>query len=116
MIMSQCPMCKEWVFTGTTVGRSHVCPPLWYCQIEEWNAPVWDKQYASDAEEAATKYAERWDVDDHPLLQGETVEVLVCSDPIDETETVIKFCCNGEAVPSYHATKIKPAEADNGNG
>ena len=68
--------------------------------------------YAHNAETAAIKYAEQWDADDHPLLQGETVEIWVCEDPTDEAEPFVKFCCSGDTIPTYYAREIKPAEED----
>lgn len=103
-----CPICKQYRFTDS----HHKCPPIWKCQIEEWNAPDWKQIYAQDAERAVEKFVEKYDMEDHELMSGGTIEVSVRS-PEGKIEIYI---CNGEAIPTYYARikerKDESAEKD----
>lgn len=97
--MQRCKICDEWKYEH----RTHKCLPKFQTQIPDYdNENDWLDTYARDPESAATKRAEDYDVDDHNLLDGDDVDILV-----KNTDGKIeKFSCTGEVVPEYRATKI----------
>jgi hypothetical protein len=103
MSSSRCETCKEWVFFD-----SHRCPPKYQVRQVWPNGDVddWRDFYARDPEEAAEKWAERYDsYGDYTIVNGSSAIV----DVMDEEETVTKFEVTGESVPSYRAYEHKPS-------
>lgn len=125
MAIKRCEKCNEWIFDYTTrwASRPHKCLPLWLVQCPEYDDESWDRIYAVDAEEAATKLAEKYDSDNHDMMDGDTIVVRVRREINDylnllqdnQGDTAIiqgeikveKFRCSGEAIPTYYATEIK---------
>jgi len=79
------------------------CPPEWVCRILGED----DTDYtvrAYSAEDAATRYAEDFDIDhEYTILRGEKLIVEVCRD--GECE---RFHVEGESVPRYYAKRADP--------
>jgi hypothetical protein len=97
---AKCTKCGEYDFSST-----HKCPLKWKVfHIEYMGDEEFSVIYAGDAQDAAKKYAEKYDADDDTLMQGEEIEVQVV--PFDGGETKI-FIVTGEAEPVYYATEKK---------
>lgn len=84
----------------------HRCPPTWEVRFEdklghgeEWSEPV----YAVDGEEAAEKFAERYDCEcgDYPILTGGGERFIEVRR--EGAEAVDRFSIYAESVPQYHA-------------
>ncbi len=109
----RCPICGEY---GFLTGRfaDHKCKPAWECRLETEDDDSWGKVYARDPEEAAEKYAERYDCEggEYAIVSSRIVLVRKPSDFEEENTTAIeRFSVEGEAVPQYHATKIEQEAA-----
>jgi len=87
----------------------HTCPPSWTVWIpDQENEDDNRLIYAHDAEEAATKYAELYDQEDHGMLGGETIEVHVKGTEVPkEGEQTWRFEVTGEAIPEYTAHELE---------
>lgn len=104
-IPGRCPKCQEIMWTSAGVHR---CAPEFHVIAPDHDGYDTPEEgpaiYAHSHEEAAEKWAERWDVDDHQMLDDEVIEVLVK----DSAGVVRHFRVSGEAVPSYHAREYTP--------
>ena len=99
----RCPTCQEYAWL-----RRHKCAPVWLVftedRHEDWDEA--DKVYATDAEQAAEKWAERDDCDsaEYSIVAGSDVAVQVRR--LDEPDSdPVWWTVTGESVPQYHATK-----------
>lgn len=111
---ARCPICKEWgFFTGRFA--EHRCPPAWECRLETEDEDDWRKVHARDAEDAAEKYAERYDCEsaEYAIVRGRTEAIVLVRKPADLEEEpsaeVERFAIEGESVPQYRAMKIEQA-------
>jgi len=105
MAYDKCTICGEWGF-----NNSHVCPPVWETNIDDYDGDEWFPVYATDAEEATKKRAVKMDAGDYGLLDGGRMDIAVRKQ--GETEAVM-YECWGEAVPEYHAERKTKTEAAN---
>jgi hypothetical protein len=92
-----CGVCGDYVLWG-----KHRCSPIWLVELPEWNGGDPDRIRASDAQEAAEKFAERFDraSASYSVVSGESITVTVC-DAHGKDEQ--KFVVEGESVPQYTA-------------
>lgn len=95
--MPQCPTCKEWYFSST-----HKCAPQFMCGTEPGDLE--HMIYAHNSESAAEKYAEWYDCEggEYHIVRGNDQTVYVKD---ERNNTIEKFCCSGESVPTYRANK-----------
>jgi hypothetical protein len=108
MTLDRCPTCREFVFS-----KHHKCKPAWLVAIVPSNEDTPDNSdyrtyYADDEEAAAEKAADAYDCDgDYPILsQGERSPHVAWVKSGHNTAP-IKCSVYGEAVPAYHARKLK---------
>jgi hypothetical protein len=104
----RCPTCSEWAWT-----KRHRCKPVWLVftedRHEDWDEA--DRVYATDAQEAAEKWAEQDDCDsaEYSIVAGTDAAVQVRR--LDEPDTdPVWWVVSGESVPQYHgneATQVK---------
>ncbi len=101
----RCSICGDWLFRSQIFGKSHKCPPSWWCWISDLG---WDYDrdddgsvvYNLDRSEAAKEFIGRWDADgDYPCVGGEEVQVSVAR--ITELDDVEVFYVRGAMVPEY---------------
>ncbi len=96
----RCKTCGEFDFLN-----SHKCQPCYEASAPEaFGEDEWQKVYAYDEKEAAEKFAEEYDRDEHDLMNGGDMEVWIRKP--GEIE-IFKFNCTGEAIPTYYAHKIE---------
>jgi len=89
----KCGVCGEYTFL-----ESHRCPPPWEVAVAD-DPEDTRTIYATDAEEAATKFGDEWD-HESVLINGGELSVIVKSaaDPDDEGTFFVVTC---EMVPHY---------------
>lgn len=101
----RCAICDEYDFVS-----NHKCKPLWLVTPEDCDPEVdaWHI-YAVDAEEAATKFAERYDQEtaEYSIVSGEDVLVLVTD---EQRENQTWFEVEGYSVPEYSASEADPPQ------
>lgn len=97
--MPWCGTCKNHMLYPDT----HKCPPVWQARVESDNNEDWMEFYARDADEAAEKAAENYDLDDYPLLKGNEAIVEVRLKGSDKIE---RFCARGESLPHYYVNPV----------
>ncbi len=95
----RCAVCDDWMFR-----LPHVCKPVFDVWLPEDGETQDDARevHADDAEQAAEIVAERYDVDDHPLLNGHKLEVHVR----DKAGVVTVFMVTAEAEVRYIAHEL----------
>jgi len=98
MNYKRCKICGEFGWEN-----SHKCPPIWEVNFPSYDEDHWFNYHAIDANSAATLAAEEYDIEYHPLLNGEIIEAIVRKR--GETKTV-KFTCSGETVAKYRAVEL----------
>ena len=97
--MKKCEICKEWY--SDVVG--HKCGLPWLVQVEEYNDPDdWITIYADDAKEAVKKLAEKYDEDDHPLLDDSDGIVV----RVQTKDGMRRFMCTAKPAINYYADEI----------
>lgn len=104
----QCTKCQGWIFFD-----SHKCPPAFEVRQVYPSGDVddWRTFYALDAEQAAEKWAERYDsYGDYTIVQGSPATV----DVQDSEGKATRFIVHGESVPSYSAHEETPRKTDRG--
>ncbi len=89
----KCAICGKYDFAG-----SHKCPPRW--EVCARDIGEWEPCYALDEEEAAKEFAEEYDSDDHAMMSGDNLIVLVRKHEGGDVKT---YNCLGEASPTYTA-------------
>lgn len=100
----RCKRCGGWGWTGELAGRygAHACPPIWEARIlkTRWEND-WTEVHARDAEDAASKFCERYDSDgEYSIIQDGGAEIEVRKlgeDQITQVEI------SAESVPTYYA-------------
>lgn len=103
----KCKICDKWGYKN-----SHKCPPVWEVRMYErrWEED-WVEVYATDAEDAATTFAEQSDRGgDYDIIRRGSAEVEVRKQ--GETE-VTQWDIQAESVPEYtawEATRAVPSE------
>ena len=106
-IFGKCLVCGEYDFYD-----KHICLPVFFCKDVEGNfVDDWVKIYALSFENAAKKFAEKYDAEECCMLDSSSsIEVLIFKPP---KSTEIKICnVTGEVEPHYYASD---AEEYNGN-
>lgn len=97
--MNECPRCHRFRFRAgdCNCARFEAGIP-WNGEVEEGG---WTSLYATDAEDAAEKYAERHDSDsaEYTIVRNGEAEVWVR----DEDNNVTKWDITAESVPTYSA-------------
>lgn len=108
----RCPSCREYGWLNETSSLlRHVCKPAFECRPEWYgDEDDWSRVHAADSEEAAEKYAERYDCEggDYPIVGGRMradVIIQVRKPGDDEFE---RWAIEAEAVPTYRAIKQEP--------
>lgn len=98
--MARCLICNEYYY-----GAQHKCAPEWEYRSPQ-DGDEWYSVRAHGAEIAATKAAESYDADDHPLLCNESLSVVL--ELREKPNGAIRlFRVRGESVPQYYATEIE---------
>lgn len=103
--MSRCKTCGDFPL----FPESHKCPPIWLCQLKGDSADEWEEVYARDAEAAAEKFAEKWDIEsEYSMLRGFS-DYIVSVKPSDaEPDGVARqFAITAEAVPTYYGRELE---------
>lgn len=108
--MDKCSRCQKYTFNPCGCERFEVA--------SDWSPAVapftkqpgegdWSEQYATDAEEAAEKFAERSDCEgDYTIIRRGSGEIWVR----DAEGAVTRWSIHAEAVPTYSANEYrKPA-------
>lgn len=94
---------------------SHRCPPMWECWSEDYGETrerSAQKVRASDAEEAAEKYAEQSDEGgDYTIIKGSPVDVCVVPLGAPAGTKPSRFHVEGESVPEYTASAVDVVDA-----
>jgi hypothetical protein len=111
----RCPTCREFGWFGEKFGREHQCAPIWEARICEtkWENG-WMEVRAHDAEEAASKFCQRYDSDgEYSILQSGEAEVEVRKLGEDDV-TVVEI--TAESVPTYYAHARSPQVSETDNG
>ena len=107
----KCDECGEWGWFNSKF-MAHRCMPAWECRMETDDDNFWATVRATDAEEAAEKYADEWDCEGGEYYicsqRGEPAVVLVRK-PGEQFE---RWSVEGEMVPHYRACKIESADAE----
>ena len=97
----RCPRCRvfDW-------QESHTCPPLWVCRLveEERDGEDGGKVHATDAREAACKYAKDLNNAYGSADYVSRMDVVVTS----PKGIVSTWQVEMEPVPSYYASELKP--------
>ena len=104
----RCDICGGYGWSST-----HKCPPKWSVWlIDDYHDPedTRDEYRGTDAEDAAIKFAEEWDQEDHNMMQGAEIHVAV-----ETVDGVQIFRCSGEAEPTYYAERDTEKEAEHGS-
>lgn len=105
----RCDECGDYGWFGTDF-RVHRCKPAWECRMsddDDWSDV---RIYASDAEEAAERFAARYDADcgDYPLVSNRySKDPVVIVRPFDESAPETQWAIAAEMVPHYSAAEIK---------
>lgn len=97
--------------------HGRVCLPAWIVRAADDDSAFDPKPiHASDAGEAAEKWAERDDsYGDYSIVGGNEIEVLVR--PYDEPDAKpLRFRVTGESVPTYTADEIEDTGTGRGEG
>lgn len=93
----KCRTCGHWGFAD-----KHACPPIWEARIFEtkWQND-WTEVYATDAEDAAERFAEEYDQGgDYTIIRDGNAEIEVRRQGSDEAAI---FDISAESVPEYTA-------------
>ncbi len=105
--MDRCNKCGEFIFT-TIDWRLHFCAPVWSVWNTEDDEIEASNIYAMDAEDAAAKWAEEYDEDDHEMARGDEVCVYVKSSDGELT----KWNVSADITISYHASEKELTEEE----
>lgn len=88
--------------------RGHKCDPIWYVMFAEdsphyYSGDIPWKIRAHDAQDAAEKFAERFDSEsaDYTVVGGEPITITVW--PKDTPDNKQTFTVNGAMIPEYWA-------------
>jgi hypothetical protein len=111
----RCAICGEFGWFDTKYV-SHTCAPRWECRME-WNAADndgWGIIHATDAEQAAEKYAEHYDCEggEYAIVSRRSRSDAIVQvrkpkeDDSDDEPPFESFAIEAETVPQYHATKL----------
>jgi hypothetical protein len=101
--MPYCRICNEYILNN----KPHQCPPVFFLNCEDYHGDEWEKVYAYDENEAATKWVEKYDSDDRCVAGGGEVIVLVRK---EGDSKVKKISITGEFVPHYRTIEIESDE------
>lgn len=107
MSFKSCPICKNYGFFDiSSSDLQHKCPPKFECCLES-NGEEWEDIYANDHEDAAEKFAERYDSSggDYSIVNGRHDKVIVLVRRSDE-DPVQRFNIEAEMVANYHAREL----------
>lgn len=119
--MSDFGRCQTCGVYGFLSGRfaDHKCPPAFECRME-WHSDdddAWERVYATDAESAAEKFAERYDCEggEYAIVSGRgrnepIVQVRPAPAFEEDPEPFERWSITAETVPQYRADKIEPEE------
>lgn len=94
----RCKHCDHWGWSNT-----HACPPIWEARIFEtkWQND-WNEVRATDAEDAAKRFAEEYDVNgEHDIVRRGCEEIEV---RLQGSEKIWMVDVSAETVPAYYAT------------
>lgn len=107
----RCPICGQYTWRDVLHNRPHICPPGWHVWISD---PAWDHDredgytiYASNAENAAVKFAEQYDGRGDYIFMNDEIQVSV--ERLAHPEEVHTWLVKGEMVPEYFARKLEVA-------
>lgn len=110
-----CPTCGEYGFINDDRPfLAHRCKPAWECRLEANadDADGWYTVHATDAEQAAERYAEQYDCDggEYAIVSGNfrdecIIQVRKHMGFEDDEPPFERFSVEGETVPQYRATK-----------
>ncbi len=110
----RCPICGDWGWFGSRVMADHQCKPAWECRME-WagDDDAWERVHAADAEDAAEKFAERYDCEggDYAIVgsrcdKDPVVQVRKPPDEDTENPPFERWAIEAETVPQYYANKL----------
>ena len=105
-----CPTCGK--YDGFGYGfMDHRCKPMWECRQEtKWMADDdWQTIHASDSEEAAEVFAERYDCEggEYVIVGGKCRDDFVVQVRKPGETEIERYSIEAEAVPQYRGTKLK---------
>ena len=99
----RCTICSRYDFENT-----HRCAPIWECQMEG-DGDDWSTVHATDSEEAAERFAERYDQDgEYWIISGRHSGDVVVLVRKDEDSEIRRWTIEAEAVPTYRAYEADP--------
>lgn len=98
---NKCQICKEWHWDNEK------CQPEYFVYHEEYMGDDPKSVRAVTHEDAACKYAQYYNQDDYPLMNGDTIDVKV------EKDGEIKwFSVGAEPEIHYSSTEIEPPKPE----
>lgn len=95
-----CPRCKEWkLYVNRCRCELFLCGEPWQGKVEDWH-----EVFATDAEEAAEKCAERFDCEgDYTIIRNGGGEIWTK----DAEDKLLKWTIEAESVPQYSARQAR---------
>ncbi len=110
-----CPTCGVYDYFGTGFG-AHKCKPAWECRGDWQDDDEWQTIHAIDAEEAAEKYAEKYDCEsgEYAIVSGNGRDetIILTRKPDNSGLTPERWVIEAETIPHYRATKIESEAAE----
>jgi len=100
MAAGWCETCNGIIWSAHT----HTCPPVWRVYAEDIYGDEYVEVMALDAEQAAEKWAERYDCEgDYTIVSGSEQTVTVTDVHGEDSK---KLIVEGEGVPQYTAREV----------
>uniref|UniRef100_A0A6M3LZK1 Uncharacterized protein n=1 Tax=viral metagenome TaxID=1070528 RepID=A0A6M3LZK1_9ZZZZ len=91
-----CNICKEFMFSG------HTCLPPWKIFHQDYLGSEPETVHARNAEDAAVKYGEEFDINNHPLWSDDEI-ILIVEDALGARK---KFVVTREMTPHYYPKEV----------
>lgn len=99
MSMEKCKECREYIFDW----KPHKCEPIFEVLHEEYNGDEWMEQRGVNHEDVAVNYAEHYNQDDYPLMDGGEAKIKVRN---PEDGSVKEFIISAEPDIVFYASEI----------
>lgn len=108
----RCADCGEHGYFNTQF-MPHRCKPKWECRREVKWEEDWQDIRATDPEEAAEAFAERWDCEggEYGIVGGRYREGFIVQVRKPGEAEFERWAIEGEAVPKYYGVKLENAVA-----
>lgn len=104
----KCPVCKEYGWFGAKFSADHTCKPVWECRAEWQDDDYWAQYHATEASDAAAKFAEHYDCDggDYAIVSNKMRDDVIVLVRKPGDENFKRFEIEAEAIPTYRATEV----------